>query len=193
MSLAIVVFLFEVLTNADIVKLVKAGLSPQTIEAKIANSETKFDTSTEALVALADADVPDSVIRMMIEQSAQAVPAVPAVPVRPAVAPVPPLPPAPVSRRYEVSVHRSRYAKCDGGELRVDGRGVRTSRCKGIDFDLAWDDVTSICYDYGFRGTIVFEAGDKEHRISTTTPAEAKKILGTIRGIRPDLAAAECR
>lgn len=184
MRFALVLLLFEVLTNADIVRLVKAGLSPATIEAKIAASDTKFDTSTDGLVALAEADVPDSVIRAMIEHTA--VPPVPPTP------PVAPAPPGTVVRRYEVAVHRSQYARCDGAELRVDRRGVKASRCKDLDFDLAWDEVDSICYDYGFRGTIVFKAGKREHRISTTTPAEAKRIVETVAAMRPGLERAEC-
>src|SRR6185436_12298720 len=149
------VLLLEILTNADVVKLVKAGLSPATIEAKIAASDSKFDTSTSGLVALAEADVPDSVIRAMIDHDAA--PPIPPVPAIPALPAAPPTPPAPVARKYEVAVHRTEFAKCDGAELRVDGHGVKSSRCKGLDFDLAWDDVDSLCYEYGFRGTIIFE------------------------------------
>lgn len=185
MRLAFVVFLFfEVLTNADIVRLVKAGLSPATIEAKIAASETKFDTSTAGLVKLAEEDVPDSVIRAMIEHQSEATPPVPPVP---AVAPA-----APMVRRYDVAIHRSKYAKCEGAELRVDGHGVKGSRCKGLDFDVAWEEVTSVCYEYGVRGVIVFEAGARVHRISTTTPAEARKILTTVGAVRPELKQREC-
>ena len=59
----------EVLTNADVVKLVKAGLSAETVEAKIASSGGQFDVSTDALVALARDGVPDRVIRAMVTAS----------------------------------------------------------------------------------------------------------------------------
>ena len=59
MPMFLLSLLLATIGNADIVKLVKAGLSAETIEAKIAASDADFDTSTEALVALADAGVPD--------------------------------------------------------------------------------------------------------------------------------------
>jgi hypothetical protein len=190
MRFAIVLLLFDVLTNADVIRLVKAGLSPATIEAKIAASETKFDTTTDGLVALAEADVPDPVIRAMIEHSiTPPVPPVPPVPPAPA---APPAPPAPGARRYEVAIHRDAHAKCDGAELRVDGRGVKAAGCKELDFALGWDEVGSLCYDYGFRGTIVLTAGERQHRISTTTPAAAKRIVERIGVVRPGLVRSEC-
>jgi len=177
----------EVLTNDDIVKLVKAGLSPQTIEVKIETSATSFDTSTDALVALAKEGVPDVIIRAMVARGTKPAP--------PAAKPAPPAPPAAkpakstgIVRRYEVAVHRSKFAKCDTGELRVDGKGVKATHCgKGIDFDVAWSEITTVCHDYGFRGTIVFKTAKGEYRVSTTTPAEAKKIVEGIRDVRPSL------
>lgn len=172
----------DVLTNADVVKLIKAGLSAETIEAKIVTSSARFDVSTDALVALAREGVPDQVIRAMITAS-------------PAVAA-----PAPrqvttkrtTSRRYDVAVHRDTNAKCDGAELRVDGRGLKSSGCRGVDFNVAWSAVTKVCYTYGFRGTIVFSTKSQEHRISTTTPAEAKRIVEHVRGNAPAIVVTEC-
>ena len=46
-----------VLTNQDIIKLVKAKLSDDLIIQKIAQSKTRFDTSVDGLVALRDAGV----------------------------------------------------------------------------------------------------------------------------------------
>lgn len=169
--------LFLTLTNADVVKLVKAGLSPATIEAKIETSATAFDTSTDALIALTKEGVPESVIRAMIARGARPAPA----------------PTRTKTRRFDVSVHRdSKYARCDAGELRIDAKGVKSTHCgKGIDFGLAWSDITSVCYDYGFRGGIVFRTAKAEQRISTTTPAEAKEIVDAIRGVRPAVALRE--
>jgi hypothetical protein len=173
----------EPLTNADVVKLVKAGLSAETIEAKIAGSATSFDTSTDALVALAEAGVPDRVIQVMLAR-------VPPASSRP---PVPPPTEGRLEaggtrafpvRRYDVAIHRDEHARCDGGELRIDARGVKASRCRKLDFDLPWDKIKSVCYEYGFRGTVVFVTGDGEHRISTVTPAEAKRIVDHVRGMK---------
>ncbi len=169
----------EVLTNADVVKLVKAGLSAETIEAKIAASTGQFDISTDALVALARDGVPDRVIRAMVTASPEAGRTTP--PVK-----------RTTSRRYDVAVHRDAYVKCDGAELRVDRRGVKSTRCRGLDFDLTWSAITKVCYDYGFRGTIVFSTKSGEHRISTTTPAEAKRIVENIRGNAPAIVVTEC-
>lgn len=164
----------EVLTNADVVKLVKAGLSAGTIEAKIASSATRFDTSTDALVALAREGVPDRVILKMV-----------------AAQPRPNGSPSRLVRRYEVAVHRDKHAKCEGAELRIDTKGVKSSRCRVLDFSLAWKEVESVCYDYGFRGVVVFRTVLRERRVSTNAPAEAKKIVETVRAVRPDLAMRE--
>ena len=117
MRLLLLPLLLAALGNADIVKLVKAGLSAETIEAKIAASEVDFDTSTDVLVALAKDGVPERVIRAMIGRDGAIAP-----PVRPA----PPTAPRALSRRYDVTLHADGGGggKCEG-ELRVDGRGSR--------------------------------------------------------------------
>lgn len=184
MRMFLIPLLLATLGNADIVKLVKAGLSAETIETKIAASETDFDTSTDALVALAGAGVPDRVIRAMIEHEA------------PAVAPVPPVPPAPpsrmTSRRYDVTLHAGQGGKCEA-ELRIDGKGVKASRCRTLDFEIPWRDLESACYTYGFRGEVVLKTRDRERRVSTTTPAEARRLVEHIRMGAPRVAVSECR
>jgi hypothetical protein len=54
------------MTNQDVVRLVKANLSAAIIIAKIKQSETKFDTSVDGLVALKEAGVSDGVIAIML-------------------------------------------------------------------------------------------------------------------------------
>ncbi len=56
-------------TNQDVVDLVKSGLSPDIIVAKIRASTCQFDTSTAGLKGLKDAGVPDSVIVAMVDPS----------------------------------------------------------------------------------------------------------------------------
>ena len=192
MRMFLLSLLLATLGNADIVKLVKAGLSAETIETKIASSQTEFDTSTEALVALAGDGVPNRVIRAMIEHDG---PAVAPVPPTPPVAPAPPAPPSPprmASRRYDVTVHAGGGGKCDA-ELRIDGKGVRASRCRTLDFELPWRDLESVCYTYGFRGEVALKTHDRERRLSTTTPAEAKRLVEHIRIGAPKVAISECR
>lgn len=59
----------ELLTNETVISLVNAGLGPEAIEAKISASRGSFDTSTNALIALKQAGVPDSVIAAMLNRS----------------------------------------------------------------------------------------------------------------------------
>lgn len=59
----------ELLTNETVISLVKAGLGPEAIQAKIGTSRGSFDTSTNALIALKQAGVPDVVIAAMLNRS----------------------------------------------------------------------------------------------------------------------------
>jgi hypothetical protein len=63
----------EMLTNESIISLVRAGLGPEAIEAKIGASRGSFDTSTNALIALKNAGVPDGVIAAMLKRSSSPV------------------------------------------------------------------------------------------------------------------------
>jgi hypothetical protein len=54
------------ITNTDIVKMVKAGMSDNTVLLVIQKGPTKFDTSTNALIALKQAGVSETVITAML-------------------------------------------------------------------------------------------------------------------------------
>ncbi len=54
------------MTNRDVIQLVKAKISDDIIIAKIKQSKTRFDTSTDGLVALKQAGVSDQLIAAMI-------------------------------------------------------------------------------------------------------------------------------
>src|ERR1700758_3841127 len=54
------------LTNQDVLKMTKAGLSPGVMVDKISSQPCRFDTSTEALAGLKSAGVDDSVLSAMI-------------------------------------------------------------------------------------------------------------------------------
>jgi hypothetical protein len=56
----------EVLTNESVIAMKKAGLSEGVILAKIRNSPSKFDTSTQALVGLKQAGLSDAIIEAMV-------------------------------------------------------------------------------------------------------------------------------
>jgi hypothetical protein len=59
------------LTNEDVLSMVRAGLSPEVIVAKIGSSPCKFDTSPGALGDLKKAGTPDAVILAMVRAPAQ--------------------------------------------------------------------------------------------------------------------------
>jgi len=65
----------EVLKNETVVKMLKDGLSPEIVVAKIKSSESAFDTSADAMTALKQAGVPDSVILAMVEAGSKTLPA----------------------------------------------------------------------------------------------------------------------
>jgi hypothetical protein len=67
----------SVLTNRDVVAMVSEGLSPSVINAKIAASLCKFDTSPQGLADLKSAAVPDDIVVTML--GAKAAPPPPAV------------------------------------------------------------------------------------------------------------------
>jgi recombinational DNA repair protein (RecF pathway) len=58
-----------VLTNSDIVYLVKAHLSAELITALIQSSQPNFETTAAALTDLKAANVPDTVISVMVQAS----------------------------------------------------------------------------------------------------------------------------
>jgi hypothetical protein len=70
----------ETLTNQSVVEMVKAGLSERVIIAKIRTSPTKFDTSTDALIALKKNGVSEKVIEAIMSPSAPPAAAAPAAP-----------------------------------------------------------------------------------------------------------------
>ncbi len=57
------------MTNADIIEMSHAGLSPTVIEAKIASSSCRFDTSTAGLSRLKSEGVSDAVVASMFRCS----------------------------------------------------------------------------------------------------------------------------
>jgi hypothetical protein len=79
-SIAIVIFLTltavaaqqkNPLTNADVIKMVKAGMAESTIAAAIAANDTQFDLSSTGLQSLNQAGVTSKVIRAMLAADAK--------------------------------------------------------------------------------------------------------------------------
>ena len=59
----------EVLTNQTIIQLQKAGLGKEVLKSKIQGSACNFDLSTDGLISLKKAEVPDEVISTMLTKS----------------------------------------------------------------------------------------------------------------------------
>lgn len=64
----------EVVTNQTIIQLQKAGLGKEVIKSKIQSSTCDFDLSTEGLIALKKASIPDDVISTMLAKTSIAAP-----------------------------------------------------------------------------------------------------------------------
>jgi hypothetical protein len=67
--LAVAVGAQEVLTNDAVIAMKKSGLSDGVILAKIRSSQSKFDTSTQALVTLKQAGLSDQIIEAIVGHS----------------------------------------------------------------------------------------------------------------------------
>lgn len=61
-----VAFAQEVLTNENVIAMVRAGLPEAVIVAKIQSTPTKFDLTTNGLIALKQAGVPDNILVTMV-------------------------------------------------------------------------------------------------------------------------------
>jgi len=80
--LATVAHASEVLDNAAVIRMVRSGLGSDIVTLKIEQSAAHFDLSTDGLIALKNAGVPDPVIKAMLLKSDT--PASPATPPQPA-------------------------------------------------------------------------------------------------------------
>ncbi|MFW5856674.1 MAG: HEAT repeat domain-containing protein [Planctomycetota bacterium] len=59
----------EVLTNNDVVELIKADIDPELVERKIRSSDNDFDVSAGAMVKLRKEGVPDNIIEVMLTRA----------------------------------------------------------------------------------------------------------------------------
>src|SRR6185369_10656932 len=62
----------EVLTNDQFITMVKAGLSTPIVVNKIRTSKTNFNTSTDELIRLKQAHIPDEIVAAMFDASSHA-------------------------------------------------------------------------------------------------------------------------
>jgi hypothetical protein len=70
-------FAQETMKNSDVISLVKAGLSSSIIIDKIRTSKSDFDLSTDALILLKQAGVPDDIVGAMLSAKTGAVTSTP--------------------------------------------------------------------------------------------------------------------
>jgi len=66
------------MTNADVIKMVKAGIDESVIITSVQNAESGFDTSADGLIALSGAQVPKPVIGAIIARASAPTRATPA-------------------------------------------------------------------------------------------------------------------
>lgn len=58
----------EVITNKDVIEMIKAGLGTDLISTKVTSSDTAFDMSSKAMIELKQSNVPDPVINLMLQE-----------------------------------------------------------------------------------------------------------------------------
>ncbi len=198
---AVVAAAEQPLTNTDIVKLVKAGVSADVIVAKIQASETAFATDTDSLVALANEKVPNSVIQAMMARTAAAPTALPTAP-PPAPAPAATTPPEPPGAAVtKVVIH---------GIYRTRGictaRGVVTMTPKTFAFtalekspvcsedafgkssvEFAWDAINRLCFEYAASGTVQVWLKSGDDMSFKATRGEMEDLAARMKSFRADL------
>jgi hypothetical protein len=187
------------LTNDDVVKMVQAGLSAEIVIAKIDASKTAFDTSSNALVTLAEAKVPEAVIRSMMAKT----PASPAA--TPAAAPIPPAAAPATARDATLSegaevlakdLYRTRGLCTVRGDLAVSKEGLRytstvaTKVCEdylsSASFGLRWDELKSICFEYAVSGTVTITARDGHDYSFKDRIPRIQEIEKRLKALRPN-------
>ena len=134
----------EILTNEDILALVKAGLSADVIISKISTSTPAFHTEVRDLVALHAAHVDDRIVQAMVHAGTSTTAPTPAATTDAGLPPVRfggILIDLPGIRTYE-------------GTLTVDPAGL-TYEAPGFGtIHTAWTGVESVCFEAGFYGSL---------------------------------------
>ena len=187
------------LTNNDVIKMIQAGLSAEIVIAKIDVSGTAFDTSTNALVTLAEAKVPEAVIRsMMAKTPANHASATPAAATPPAATPAT-AHDSTVPETTEVlakDLYRTRGLCTVRGDLAVSKEGLRytstvaTKVCEDYlsssSFGVRWDELKSICFEYAVSGTITITARDGHDYSFKDRMPRIQEIEKRLKTLRPD-------
>ena len=104
------------MTNDDVIKLVRSGLSEETVLQAIQGAEPRFDTSTDGLVKLKQGGVSDRIIQqVMAKQSGEPMAA-------------PALAPLPAQRRRAAAARRRRRRRSRPARTAAPSPTSRKSR-----------------------------------------------------------------
>ncbi|HVN76877.1 MAG TPA: hypothetical protein VMT19_11205 [Thermoanaerobaculaceae bacterium] len=181
------------LTNADIVKLVKAGVSADVIIAKIQSSETAFSTDTDSLVALANEKVPNPVIQAMMARTGAAPTATSAAPPAAQASPA-----ATVTQVVVKGLYRTRGLCTARGDVTMTAKTFafkptdKSPLCSEEAFgqsaiDFAWDDVSRLCFEYAASGAVQVWLKNGQDMSFKATRAEIEDLAGRMSSLRPNL------
>jgi hypothetical protein len=205
----------ETLTNNDILTMTKAGLSAETIIAKISTSRTAFSVDTQGLVALKQAGVPDTVITAMLHASHDTVPAPPPTSSQPfALESWTPTSAKPIRRAFRLTgsdggavfvLHeypdQGAISACPGS-LVLDERELYVGASEWCEaapgFTLPWQRITSFCYRYEetiptpqlgrrWHGTLRITAGDREYLVGLYTREQLDRLRSFLHAYRGNI------
>jgi hypothetical protein len=188
------------LTNSDIVRLVKAGVSADAIVAKIQTSDSDFATDTDSLIVLAGEKVPNSVIQAMMARSAAAAAPTALPPTAPPAPPdaVPEKPRAEITQVVVKGIYRTRGICTARGELTMTPTKFafkaieKSPLCSEGAFgqssvEFAWDDLSRICFEYAATGTVQIWLKDGQDMSFKATRAEIEDLAARTKSLRSDL------
>ena len=168
----------EPLTNADVLRMLKDGVPPSVVSAKIKTSETRFDLTTDAIVTLTKAGVPESVLTAMLESTTPSTAA-------PAGAP-PSQASGPDLLLWKQECEKAGWSDAicrpeesgitfpaifyregartpgAGGEINVTNHRISASSLGREVFDIPWTDVKSFCAEFAWRNMFYLQTKDGE-------------------------------
>jgi hypothetical protein len=169
----------EPLTNADVLRLLKNNVPASVITAKIKTSATRFDLTTDAIVTLTKAGVPEAVLAAMLESKTPSTP----VSARPTQATGPDMlkwkqecekigwpdyicgPGTPFLTFRKVIFYKTDVGADATGELTLTHPRLSGSSIGRTVFDVPWEDVTTFCAEFGpWRNMFYLQSKDGELR-----------------------------
>jgi hypothetical protein len=151
----------EPLSNDDVIALVRAGIGADVIIAKIATSPTSFVLTTDALLQLKKANVPDAVLKAMLDRASATTKESGTVQPAPASPPVT----LPITL-HDIGIPE--YPFVCQGDLTIDATGVTfeitepyrvgsicplpTAPERERKWSIAWSQIAGLCYTFWDSG-----------------------------------------